>query len=174
MVEVKVARATLDEGPLYKEWLADKSALPWLDSTFREREMTDLLIKMMLSKSDQVFLTIYYDGEPAGLVALYNLDQLNKSADVWTLIDRDYRGLHVGTRAINCLLAYAFEEMELMSLGCWIAASNIASQKMVLSNGFKERGVRRKCHLLNGVLEDRKEYDILREEFLKTKDDHNA
>jgi diamine N-acetyltransferase len=79
-----------------------------------------------------------------GLIDLYDFDPHNLRAGTGIIIDEKYRGLSYATEALQLLIDYAFNTLQLKQLYAGIPAQNTASIKLFLKAGFLETGSRQK------------------------------
>ncbi len=66
------------------------------------------------------------------------------------------------SEAIPPILAYGFDEMQLHRIEALVAPNNIASVKLLESNGFQYEGCMKEHYLKNDVYEDSMVYGLLR------------
>ena len=102
-----------------------------------------------------------------GMADLRNLDWKIKSASHgWKIGTKDYRGQGYGTDVVMTIMRYAFNELGLNRLECYILDYNIASQKLYLEKfGWKLEGRRRKSIYKYNKFHDQLIAGILKEEY---------
>lgn len=113
------------------------------------------------NRRNRLFL-VRFAGEPAALVALADLEVADRTAMVWYFLgDETLAGRGVVSGAVRQLAALAFEELGLASLYAWAMEDNVASQRVLLSAGFRDAGRLRKSACSAGEQVDRIYYDLV-------------
>jgi diamine N-acetyltransferase len=85
-----------------------------------------------------------YDNEPVGMIDIFDFDFLNKRAGVGVLIKNEKnRSKGVGTEALQLLVNFSFNKLQLHQLYCNIAEDNMASLKLFTKQGFKKVGLKK-------------------------------
>lgn len=106
------------------------------------------------------------EDELIGTVGLHDIDHINRRATLGIMIgDKNYRGNGYGTEAIQLILDYGFNYLNLNNIKLDLMEFNERALACYKKCGFKEYGRRRKCNFINGKYYDTIEMDILREEF---------
>lgn len=98
-----------------------------------------------------------------GFICLHTIEWNNRSASMAIGIgEQDYRGKGYGTEAIQLMLYYAFQELNLHRVGLDVISNNESAIEVYQNIGFIQEGVMRECvyregHTLNrifmGILE---------------------
>ena len=84
------------------------------------------------------FFLVRSDGVPCGLVALADLDPVDKVAMIWYVLgDPPSGGRGVITEAVRELVRVAFETLGIESLHAWIMEDNQRSLRVLEKNGFR-------------------------------------
>jgi RimJ/RimL family protein N-acetyltransferase len=95
-----------------------------------------------------------------------NIDHINKTATLGIMIGKnDEREKGYGTEAIKLLLDYAFNHLNLNNIMLELLDTNERAKKCYLKCGFKELGVRKQSHYLEGIYHDSIYMQILKEDF---------
>jgi RimJ/RimL family protein N-acetyltransferase len=95
------------------------------------------------------------DDEVIGIVRLMRVSMISRTAVVGAFIgDRNVRGKGVGTEAINLILDFGFNAINLRNIMAEVFSFNAASLRLCEKCGFKEIGRRR-----NAIRYGRHEYD---------------
>ena len=103
--------------------------------------------------------------EPIGMVTLTDINYVNRTAHSNILLgNKDSWGKGYGTKALNLLLAYAFEELGLNRIEALILDSNIGSIKLHKKCGYREEGVKRNSIYKNGHYHNQILVSLLKEE----------
>lgn len=167
-MNLKLKKMETSDIKLVKSWLEDRNNNIWLDSVFQEEELNEAMLAIMLMKKDHKTYIIMAENEPIGIVGLNEVDDVNRSANLWNVLgDKAYKGMGVIREAQRQMLQISFAELGLHTVNVWIAEGNIPNIKNIEKLGFKRAGQLRESHWINGSYKDRWLYDILKEEFIK-------
>lgn len=110
-------------------------------------------------------LVVCNDGEQdVGLVSLHDIDKKNQRGEVGCYIDPAHRRRGYSREALDLLIRFAFEELNLRKVSASILAFNEASLSLFRSLGFEEEGVRRQHVFTRGKFEDLVEMAKFRED----------
>ena len=153
----------------FTEWINDYETSKYLDQyskIFTLEDEKDFVEKTR--KDDKVYLSIIKlsNDELIGNISLMNIDHINKTATLGIMIGKnDEREKGYGTEAINLLLDYAFNHLNLNNIMLEVLDTNERARKCYLKCGFKELGVRKQSHYLEGIYHDSIYMQILKEDF---------
>ena len=127
----------------------------WLESLYAEgpRRRVDFAV---VERESNSFL---------GLIALADLDHLQRRARFGILLKRDARGKGFAREAMEILFGYAFLQLNIARIWLEVLADNDAATKLYRRFGFVEEGTLRKHHFQDGAFKDVKVMGLLREEF---------
>ncbi len=104
-------------------------------------------------------------GKIIGEISLKNIRWFNRKAELSIFIAKEYRGRKLGHRAVNMILDYAFEKMNLHRLEAEVLAFNEQVTGMLKKLGFKEEGRLREAKYYNGKYYDIIRFGLLRREY---------
>lgn len=97
-----------------------------------------------LAEAGQMRLIIRADNaEPVGTLDLYDYSALHQRAGVGIAVIKKYRRHGYAQTALEQLLPYARQHLQLHQLYCTVASSNHGSLKLFRKIGFRRVGVRR-------------------------------
>lgn len=153
----------------FTEWINDYETSKYLDQyskIFTLEDEKDFVERAR--KDDKVYLSIVKlsNDELIGNISLMNIDHINKTATLGIMIGKnDEREKGYGTEAINLLLDYAFNHLNLNNIMLELLDTNERAKKCYLKCGFKELGVRKQSHYLEGIYHDSIYMQILKEDF---------
>ncbi|GEK29282.1 GNAT family N-acetyltransferase [Furfurilactobacillus siliginis] len=139
------------------QW-ADGSARnsEWDVSHIREPEF---FRKMLSGSNYDAFIFVIRrlsDDAPLGWIELQDVSAQHQTAELGiTISDPQMRGQGFGVDAINCLLAFAFFEMNLFKVRLEFNANNPAAAKAYTKVGFKTETIERQALYLDGRWFDR-------------------
>ena len=109
--------------------------------------------------------TIEYEGRPVGLIGLLNFDDFSKKAELYiTLGDTQFKRKGIGYRALQLILDYGFNELDLNKIYLNVDAENVGACRLYEKAGFLCEGFFREDLMHQGKMIDRKRYAILRRE----------
>lgn len=103
-----------------------------------------------------------------GDFAFHNWFPMHSRAEVgYGLRLEDYKNKGFMKEALPVIFKYGFEEMKLNRMEAIIGPNNIASQKLVLGNGFIQEAILKEHYCENGVIEDSLIFRLLHSEYKK-------
>lgn len=154
-----------DDFSVVGEWLSRPAVNEWLTSDWRGRTVDPTLLAMTSRNKKNRLYLVRDENEPAGLVALADLDAADGIAMVWYLLgNSDTGGKGIISTALGQLLSVAFTTLDLHAINAWIIADNTRSRRVLERNGFREVGRLREAVVRDGVRQDRIYFDITRAE----------
>ena len=153
---IYLAPKTIEDAEKYAEWLND----------FRTTDYLGKSGKIMTLEKEREYLETHIDDEVIGTVGIENIDHLNKRGTLGIFIgDVEEREKGYGTEAINLILDYGFNYLNLNNIKLDVVEFNERAIACYKKCGFKECGRRRKSEFVDGKYYDRLSMDILKEEF---------
>ncbi|MEJ6951695.1 GNAT family N-acetyltransferase [Natronospora cellulosivora (SeqCode)] len=159
---------SLDDVEQFTEWLNDIELtinLTLSTQIFTLEKEKEILDK--LSKEGYNFSIVdKSNDELLGNCGLLNVNQINRNAEVGIFIgNKNYWNKGYGTEAMNLLLDYSFNLLNLNSIFLRVHAFNKRAINCYKKCGFKEIGVRREAYIFGGKKYDQIYMDILASEF---------
>lgn len=124
------------------------------------------------SKSSKRFVIEYYS-IPIGIFRIDNIDYKNKSVMVGLDIDQKYRGLGYSYQIYEYFLDYYFNQVNMNRIYLKVLETNLRAKHIYEKIGFVVEGVERKAIFRNGKYNDYICMSILRDEYVKRKEDSN-
>ena len=100
-----------------------------------------------------------------GTVTLFNLNFDNKRAEIGYGLDHAYWRQGYVTEALDALLSYAFDELQLHRLEADVDPRNLGSIRTLEKLGFQREGLMRERWQVNGEIQDALFYGLLRPEW---------
>jgi len=98
-----------------------------------------------------------------GLIDLFDFDARNKRAGIGIIIQNETnRNQGWGKEALDLLVNYSFQKLQLHQLYANIGADNVASLKLFTTFGFQEIGVKKEWNLLNGKYHDELIFQLIK------------
>lgn len=107
------------------------------------------------------------DNLAIGTATLFNPDLNNGRAELGYALSREYWGQGLMGEALQTLLTYAFEELELRRLEADVDPRNVASIRTLERLGFKREGYLRERWHVAGEIQDALFYGLLKREWIK-------
>jgi len=118
-----VVQYTLDD----PKHITDKEEqIEWFDNYEKE-----------FSNNRKKFFTILSTNKPVGFMGLSNINQIDKTAEVFILIgEDDYRGKGIGKIAMKYLIDFAFSQLKLKELKLEVNKNNLPAINLYHHFGF--------------------------------------
>ncbi|MBN1151132.1 GNAT family N-acetyltransferase [candidate division WOR-3 bacterium] len=166
--KVYLSPVDIDDCEQYAQWINDPEISINLDcfsqvfSLIKEREALE-----KLSKENSVFAIVENNSNKLiGNCGLHNIDFINRKAVLGIFIgDKNFWNRGFGTEAVNLLLDYGFNALNLNSVMLVVKEFNKRAIKCYEKCGFKTIGSRREASIVAGGKYDEIMMDILAGEF---------
>lgn len=118
------------------------------------------------SADKQLFVIVREkDNHPVGIIRFFNMNHLNRSAELGMLIDPDEHRKGFGSEAIRVLARWLFRTRDLNKVYANTSSLNKGAVGMLEKAGFKRDGTLRHHYYYDGELHDGYHYSLLRYEF---------
>ncbi|MFB7462638.1 GNAT family N-acetyltransferase [Streptomyces sp. NPDC056224] len=163
---VGLAALDAEDADLIHGWRSDPVAAHEIG--FWPRSLSSLRERMERERDDHErddFLVLLPDGTPIGHTALINQDMVDGTAEVFLVMDPQYRGKSYGTDALDALTDLAFGELPMQRLQAVTHTGNTAALSVLDRAGFVQEGVRRSACLHRGRRLDVAVLSLLRSEW---------
>ncbi|MBA3664214.1 MAG: GNAT family N-acetyltransferase [Bacteroidetes bacterium] len=171
--KVSVSLSELEEPDrlILFDWINDKKLVE-LNSFFKPVTIeahTNWFNSIRQNKSVRIFgIRIIENNELIGSCQLFNINELNRAAELQIRLGSfDKMGKGYGSQAVQLLLHYGFENLNLQRIYLNVFADNIRAYKSYRKNGFAEEGHLRRAAYIGDRFVDVKVMSILKEEFPK-------
>lgn len=133
------------------------------------------LKQKMLNNIKEIYLAICLNDESQkmiGYISLRNINHLNQSADGMGVIigDKDAKDGIALLEAIEILLQYAFEQLNLNRIGASCISDHPISHLLFETFGYTKEGIQRQLIYKNGEFKDVHQYSLLKSEYLSLKE----
>lgn len=106
-------------------------------------------------------------GQLIGTCGFHLINNHHKRAEIGYELDDTYWEKGYASEALQAILTYGFESLQLIRIAAVVYVENKASQKLLKKAGFQEEGLLRKHMIQNGVAHDTILYSLLKEEWQK-------
>lgn len=170
--KVHIRELTIDDTEDRYKWCLDEEVTKHLNMPDKyppfSREETQTWIEMCINKTNgyEQKAIMTEEGKHIGWVDLKNIDKLNKHAELGIAIgDKSYWGKGYGLSAMNEMLQWGFNQLELNKIWLRVEIDNEKAIKSYKKMGFVEEGILRQDRLRNGEFVDRLRMSILKDEF---------
>ncbi len=107
-------------------------------------------------------------GEPVGTIGLYYYTKENHRAELGYDLLKEHWGVGLMTEAVEEVLRYGFEQLELNRVEATTDAENLASNRVLERTGFTLEGRLRERNIYNGDPHDELFFGLLAEEWKKS------
>ncbi|HSM96383.1 MAG TPA: GNAT family N-acetyltransferase [Rhizomicrobium sp.] len=102
------------------------------------------------------------EGAAIGSCDLSDIDRHHRRAEIGFLFNRGYWGNGYAREAMEAVVAFAFEDLELERLWARFHSGNLASQRLLERLGFSREGTLRRHVIRDGVRRDCEIYGRMR------------
>lgn len=134
-----------------------------------ETQYQKILEGMQLLQSNREFSFGIYDNlsnRLIGHISLYAIKRLPYSSGfVGYSMDQNFIGRGIATEAVNLVLQFAFQTINLHRVEAYVAPKNTASVRVLEKSGFKQEGLLKELLFINGEWVDHYMYAILQSDF---------
>lgn len=125
-------------------------------------EDADQFIKHAQAASPTLRFCIEKDGEYVGNIGLHPKEDVYKrSAEIGYFIGEEHWGQGIATHAVQLIVAYGFEQLDIHRIYAGVFSYNSASKKVLEKAGFDFEGASKEAIYKNGQLYDELRFAIL-------------
>ncbi|HWI48129.1 MAG TPA: GNAT family protein [Rummeliibacillus sp.] len=163
----------LDDVEVRYQWCLDKEVTKHLNMPDYyppfSKDETRKWIEMCINKTNGYDQKAILDqaSNQIGWIDLKNIDLLNKHAELGIAIgDKKYWGKGYGLAAMNEMLKYGFNQLDLNKIWLRVEVDNEKAIKSYKRIGYVEEGILRQDRLRNVEFVDRLRMSILKSEYL--------
>ncbi|MEO6347670.1 MAG: GNAT family protein [Aquaticitalea sp.] len=105
-----------------------------------------------------------YDNEALGMIDLFDYDFKNGRAGVGILVKESAkRKQGFGKEALQLLVNYSFQHLNLHQLYCNITEGNVASLSLFKNQGFEEIGLKKDWNSINGTYQNEYLFQLIKD-----------
>lgn len=154
--------------PYKVKWINDAENNKYLHYDLPLREDKTLLwFRNLQNKKNRVDYTIIFEGEPAGLIGLLNIDDKNKKAEYYICLAGEcFKGKGIANVASDFLIRESYEKLGLNRIYLYTEIDNIRAQRLFEKIGFMKEGLLKNDLIYNGRKIDRYIYGLDIEEYI--------
>lgn len=103
-----------------------------------------------------------YEDQALGMIDLFDFDFKNSRAGVGILVkESSNRHKGIGKEALQLLIQYSFQHLQLHQLYCNITEDNKASISMFTNQGFEQAGLKKDWNLIKGSYQNEYLYQLI-------------
>lgn len=107
------------------------------------------------AKQLRLAICVFDSDEAVGLIDLFDFDPKNNRAGIGILIQKKQdRARGIGSEALDLLIQYAFNQLQLHQLFANIGVENKHSLQLFSKFGFQEIGIKKDWNKVNGNYQD--------------------
>ncbi len=137
--------------------------LPFVALLMDVSEMQDYVdsVASPTESADMIYVIIYKK-ELVGLVGLKDCDFFNNRAELGYWLSPLYEGLGIMKRSVDCLIDYAFNDLDMHRIELFCAEGNKKSERVAIRSGFLFEGIVHDGELMaDGSYSNLKQYYLL-------------
>lgn len=160
--------------PLYHAWISNPETTRYLSEAGsvitldEELAWYDGVIRQQDTRTFTIFTLPDY--QPIGTANLHRINLRHRKANLGIMIGEPaMRGLGLGTEAVELVLDFGFNALDLQNIWLTTHEFNVAGQRAYRKAGFTEVGRRRQCRFHAGRYWDEIHMDILASEFTRSR-----
>jgi ribosomal-protein-serine acetyltransferase len=142
--------------------------LPFIDNTWKVED-TEIFIKSIIRATGpkhDVAYEIWYNDIFAGLIAIKEIDQWNKRAELGYWLIPRFVGQGIMTSCCKAILDFAFSKLGLNRIQIKAGIGNARSSRIPERLGFKFEGIERAGEKFQNHYKDLEVYSLLKNEWL--------
>jgi diamine N-acetyltransferase len=106
------------------------------------------------TKQLRLIIALTKNDEPIGMIDLYDYDPKHKRAGVGILILNSFQGNGYASEAIQLIIKYTFNQLDIYQLFACIGSENHKSIKLFESAQFKVSGIKKDWNFYKGKFHD--------------------
>ena len=108
---------------------------------------------------------IWYEGTLVGVIGLHEINHTHRKTSLGYYLDKQFECHGIMTQAVEALIKYCFEELDLNRIEISAAVNNEKSRAIPERLGFTREGMLRDNELLNGIYSSSYIYSLLKSEY---------
>ncbi len=132
-------------------------------------QASDLIAQLAAGYGQQTMLewgvTLQGDDTVLGIFGYANWSQLHRHAEIGYCLARAYWRQGIAWEALQAIIAFGFEGMDLNRIFAYPLVKNSASLRLLEKLGFQQEGVRREELWVDGAFHDEALFALLRREY---------
>lgn len=159
------------------EYASDNKVTRYLSwDTYKNRDMAvkyieDILLKYSKNEIAPWGIEWKENSKLIGSIDFVKYEEKNFSAEIGYVLNRKYWNKGIMTEAVEAIIKFGFEEMNLNRIEMRHNVMNIGSERVMQKNALKYEGTLREKEFLKKEFVDINYYSILRDEYYKKVND---
>lgn len=163
----------LEDAPAYFKLRSSPEVMNYIQRPLAqsEAEVLEQIKEQLQSQTDGkmvVWAIADLNDQLIGVAGYWRMQLEHQRAEVGYMIDEPFHGQGLGTEALNAILAFGFQKMQLHKIEADIDPNNIASLRLLERFGFKQEALFRENRFFNEQFYDSCWLGLLRKEWEKT------
>ncbi|QHL88764.1 GNAT family N-acetyltransferase [Nibribacter ruber] len=138
-------------------WPVSLSVAPFSKDMLRQY-LDNALSDIYATRQLRFMVCLQESGKVIGTIDLFDFEPLHQRAGLGIALVAEHRGRGYGQEALELLVDYARQTLQLHQLYCSVAVSNMGSRRMFELAGFTQIGIKRDWLKKNNGWEDVAEY----------------
>lgn len=165
MLKVKEASILFKLTDEHREYL--RKWLPWVDHVKTVDDSLKFIEQSFETFANRENLNcgIFYKEQLVGIVSFNVFDWNNHIGEIGYWLSADQQGKGIMTKAVEALIEYGFQQLDLNKIEIYTAHDNIKSQAIPNRLNFKKEGIIREAEWLYNRYVDHVLYGLLKREW---------
>lgn len=170
-MKVSIEKFREKDVPFKVKWINDDENNKYLHYNLPLTEDGTLLwFRTLQDRKDRVDYTIIYEGEPAGLIGLLNIDLKNQKAEYYICLAGDrFKGKGIASIGSDLLIRESYEKLHLNKIYLYTELGNVHAQRLFERIGFVKEGLLKHDLIHNGHRIDRYIYGLYVDKYISRK-----
>lgn len=143
----------------------------WFEEPYESLSELESLYQRHIHDESERRFVIEIEDEFAGIVELVELDYIHRNCEIQVIITEEYGGQSLGEQAMNKIIAYAFDILNMHKVYLYVDVDNKKAVHIYKKIGFKEEGYLHQQFYAKGKYKDSLFMGILKEEWNKNKEE---
>ncbi|WP_096188151.1 GNAT family N-acetyltransferase [Evansella halocellulosilytica] len=141
--------------------------LPWVAFTTTPEDTKSFIRTTLKSFGEQKSLAcaIIYKGEVSGIVSYHTIDRMNEKTSIGYWLGEKFQGKGIMTKAVEVLVRYAFEELQLNRVEINAGLENKKSQEVARRLNFREEGILKQAEKIGERFIDHVAFALVKEDW---------
>ena len=157
------------DAPDLVRWFNDPEVTRFTGTRFPlyESQEEEFIAKKPSEQPSKIHLLIEVDGKPIGVISLFDIDYISRTAQTGTVIgEKDSWSKGYGTRAKILILRFAFDQLNLRKVYSRVIAFNGRSLRYAEKCGYEREAVLKQDRYRDGEYHDLVILSVWRENFM--------
>lgn len=157
----------------YIQWMNDQEINQYLESrfnTYTKKDLIDFVQKQFESDYNYLFGIYTQENIHIGNIKIGGIDPIHKRGSIGLVIGKkEFWGQGIATQALNLLLEFVFNELQLHKVTAGMYRNNTGSYKLFKNAGFLEVGYYKEHSFYNDQFVDTYILELLKKDYLENK-----